>query len=596
MKISLTKNIISIIQYGIVAVTTVIILIILMQLWNAELNIPFKYEGDSLQVAEYIKCIIDNGWVLDNPFVGAPYGKNLRDYGMSDSLHLFIMKIIGLLTGDFAATMNIYFLLTFPLTALISFYVFKTFGIKPLLAGVGAMLYAFMPYHFYRGINHLFLAAYYLIPLNVMMILWVIRGDCDEFIDRSTYLGFNRKWIGGFVVGLVSSCAGIYYAFFSCMFLCAAGIIRMIEKQRIVPFLAALTFTSSIIIGGLVNHIPTLVYHLREGKNPVAMARVYHEVELYALKITHLLLPIQGHRIGFLAKKRAQYDQESSYIYRFPQESGSESLGLITSIGFLIIVIVIFFPRSTLNSLELIRYLSLLTIFALIISVTGGFNSFIAPFVGFKIRAYNRVSIFLAFFSIFGLLCIIQFLFDKIHQSEKLKSNIINRWKLIDSCLVILSLFIVIFGICDQTPKTIVPDYNAIKTKYQLDRSFISLIENTIPRYSMVFQLPYMAYPEVEPVNGLKNYEHFRAYLHSKTLRWSYGAVKGRFGDEWQKNVGLQPVPTMVTELRQSGFKGILINRTGYIDNGEQIVSELSSFLQEKALLNGDGSLLFFKL
>ena len=48
------------------------ILIYVMRLWNADLSIPFSYSGDALDYGMLIKASIDNGWFLNNEFVGLP--------------------------------------------------------------------------------------------------------------------------------------------------------------------------------------------------------------------------------------------------------------------------------------------------------------------------------------------------------------------------------------------------------------------------------------------------------------------------------------------------------------------------------------------
>ena len=42
-----------------------------------------------------------------------------------------------------------------------------------------ALLYTFLPYHFVRGEHHLFLAAYFTVPLAVLMTLWVAAGTAN---------------------------------------------------------------------------------------------------------------------------------------------------------------------------------------------------------------------------------------------------------------------------------------------------------------------------------------------------------------------------------------------------------------------------------
>jgi phosphoglycerol transferase len=112
----------------------------------------------------------------------------------------------------------------------------------------------------------------------------------------------------------------------------------------------------------------------------------------------------------------------------------------------------------------------------------------------------------------------------------------------------------------------------------------------------MVFQLPYAPFPEPLLVGRMEPYELFRGYLHSRTLRWSYGTMKGRAGDLWQRSVCALPTPDLVRTVALAGFDGIYVNRKGYLDRGMQLEAELRSELGVSPLVSGDGSLSFFDM
>ena len=57
-----------------------------------------------------------------------------------------------------------------------------------------------------------------------------------------------------------------------------------------------------------------------------------------------------------------------------------------------------------------------------------------------------------------------------------------------------------------------------------------------LPPGAMVFQLPVMAFPEVAPAHNLGDYEHFRPYLATRALRFSYGMLKGRSRHRWVRH------------------------------------------------------------
>ena len=71
----------------------------------------------------------------------------------------------------------------------------------------------------------------------------------------------------------------------------------------------------------------------------------------------------------------------------------------------------------------------------------------------------------------------------------------------------------------------------------------------------------------------MADYAHLRGYMHSNTLRWSYGAVKGRNSD-WMLSLPTDP-NQFIKSLRTKGFKGIWLNTLGYEDGGLSVIADL---------------------
>ena len=99
-------------------------------------------------------------------------------------------------------------------------------------------------------------------------------------------------------------------------------------------------------------------------------------------------------------------------------------------------------------------------------------------------------------------------------------------------------------------------------------------MEAVLPAGAMVFQLPIMEFPEA-PAPGVPSYDHFRPYLYSKQLRYSYGSMKGRPREQWQQDLGKVPLAKAVEQIKDRGFAAIYINRNGFPDKGKQVVDTL---------------------
>jgi len=157
----------------------------------------------------------------------------------------------------------------------------------------------------------------------------------------------------------------------------------------------------------------------------------------------------------------------------------------------------------------------------------------------------------------------------------------------------VLSLVLVV-ALLDQTSRDYVPQYQQINAEYDSDHELIQNIEATLPASSMIYQLPYVPFPEHPRVNTMVDYDHFRGYLHSQHLRWSYGAMKKREGDLWQRQTAALPVDQLVETLGFAGFGGIYLDRHGYDDNGAAIEAQLSNALATAPVVSRNGRLVFF--
>lgn len=86
----------------------------------------------------------------------------------------------------------------------------------------------------------------------------------------------------------------------------------------------------------------------------------------------------------------------------------------------------------------------------------------------------------------------------------------------------------------------------------------------------MIFQLPNVVYPEQGMKERMGDYSHFIGYLYSDTLKWSYGAMKGREGSRLLEEISSKDTAEMIHSMKEAGFGGIYIDRWGYKE--EEIV------------------------
>src|SRR5262249_52791199 len=155
------------------------------------------------------------------------------------------------------------------------------------------------------------------------------------------------------------------------------------------------------------------------------------------------------------------------------------------------------------RGLERLAALSKLNIAAILLGTMGGFGLVFAATVSPMIRAYNRISVYIAFFSLAAL----ALLADAIRRRLRTRPGRAAFRLALAAALGA--------GLLDQTTPSLVPDHAGAARVFAGDRAFVRGVEATLPRRAMIFQLPYVPFPENGFVHRMYDYDHFRPYFHS---------------------------------------------------------------------------------
>jgi len=541
--------------YLTVVAVTVGLLVAGMHLHRADFSSPFAYDSDALLILPMAKAVVERGSHWRNERLGAPGIQELHDFPVVDHLHFAGIWLIGQFTPNAVVAFNLYYLLTFPLTAVVTMAVFRRFGISVLLAGAAGLLYAFQPYHYLRGEVHYFLSAYYVLPLAMMVALWTCLGTLPFFPtasdgSRRFRLRDRRGW-AAVVIALLTASAGAYYAFFSCAVLAAAGVYGWAAVGTWRAAAAAGLVIAAVAVGGVANHLPTFAYHAKYGDNTRPTTRLTEEAELYGMKLAQLVLPVAGHNWQPLNRLRAEYDSRDARPCQ--NENEFSPLGLIGTVGLIGLLVSVFLPGRRPGVL---RAVAGLTLFSVLLGTMGGVGSLYAQLVSPQVRCFNRVSIVIAFFALFTV------------------AWVLNRWvgrrPRVGLAVAVLLIGV---GLWDQLnnqwfrPTGYAQAMEATAEKYRTDRAFFEEVEERLADVpdaeAAVFTFPYVQYPEATPVEGVAAYDHVRGYLHTRRLRWSFGAMAHREWDNVLRVVSDQPPPRMLARLIRLGFRGLLLDRRG---------------------------------
>jgi hypothetical protein len=253
-------------------------------------------------------------------------------------------------------------------------------------------------------------------------------------------------------------------------------------------------------------------------------------------------------------------------------ESCYATLGTVGTAGFLWLCLsglaMFVAGRGWLAARDGYRHAALGAGLAFVVGTVGGISSLIAFGITPDIRGWNRISVFIAFFSLLAA----AWLLDGLRRRLLRRLGARPRGALAGFATLTAVLA---FGAWDETTPYFIPGYRAVAAEYSSDAAFGRAMDRALPPGSEVFTLPYEPYPEgyaprsrgVSPPSPTlgSSYELMRGYLHTSHLRWSYGAIKGRSGD-WESQLAPKPLRLSISAAAAAGFAGLYIDPRGYDD------------------------------
>ncbi|MFO0936413.1 MAG: hypothetical protein U0798_07885 [Gemmataceae bacterium] len=539
-----------------------------MRLERADWTSPFVYDGDALLILPMVKETVERGTHWTTPRLGAPETQQLYDFPVVDNLHFGLIRLLGLWIGNPIVVFNLFHVLTYPLAALMAFLVLRgsTFSFSFAAAFCGSILFAFLPYHSGRGFGHYFLSAYFCIPPTALLCQWLAIGrlrfgkrklETDSPVESRRF-----DWPFAVVISILTSIAGAYYAFFGCALLAVAGLFGAFSLRSLRPLLPTGVVLAIVVAVGVMQHLPTYFYHAQWGKNSEPVLRSAEEADDYPLKLAQLVLPMAGHNSRGMSNIQKAYDAPFRPLQN---ENRSTALGLVGTVGLVSLLIIALFPIERARAW---RPMATLVLACLLIGCLGGVGSLCAFFGVPQVRAYNRIAIYLAFFCV----AVVCGLMDQFY------NRYFSAWR------IPVFLLLTLFGLWDQTGNMwfrskVISHRADIAERYWIDHDFYGELENTHAK-KMVFCLPYIAYPETFKCGGLSGYDHVRGYLHTSRVRWSFGAMKGREGDQWQRDVCMLPTAEMLDRLVMNDFECLFFDLRGYEpEKGKAKLAELRQLL-----------------
>lgn len=536
-----------------VSLAALSVLIVLIWSWIYNLTslsawqTPLGYGGDAWVAYAFAKAYMDGDilpilfkWV---PQLNAPFAANWNDYPVTEDMIFAVMGWLGKGIGLFAAA-NFMLLAAHLLAGLSFWYVARELKYRPAFAFSGALVYAFSHFMFARGLGHLVVTYCWHVPLMLLVTWWSYSSELVQLRSRRFMLAIA-----------ISAVSGTFHPYYTGMFLQFLGfaVLLHLARKQYRQIVFPLSMIAAAMAGFFLMNADTIVNTLVNGENFQAVGRNLAALEIYALKIPEMVFPPAYHAW----QAWAEYGQLHYYLPAFVKgEMWSPYLGMVGLAGLAWLMLLSAY-RLLQGRLQAIPVQAWQAAWIMFYSLLGGLNLLLGSFGFMLFRATNRYSVFILAIALLFLV-------------RQLSRKCPEKW------VMPLALGMAVLGVWDQ----MIPRYTAqgmqpIVDMVRSDRNFATGLEQQLPKGAMVFQLPVAAFPEIGPINRMGDYEHFRPYLFTKDLHYSYGTNKGRGDSAWQTEVAGMAPRDMAAKLERYGFSAIVINRKGYEDNGRQLLDEL---------------------
>jgi hypothetical protein len=474
--------------------------------------------------------------MVDVPQLGAPFSASWNDFPVAEKPLYWLTGLLARLIGVFPA--DNFAVMFGQVLAAVSFYAAgRLLNCAWTWAFAGGLVFAFSCYAFSHGQHHLTVLYYWHIPLCLVVCEWLLRGEKIDFGDPRFFFAL--------AIAIITAVQNVYYTSVFVQFL-AWGALVQVWRHGWRYALPAVVLVAVMAATFAFMNVNTFIYHFLHGPNDAAVSRDYHWLEVYGLKLVDLVVPPPDHRFPWFADWGTSHLKE---VLLSPGELPvSGYLGIIglAALGWLVVVSILRLLEGKRPPLE-----AWLILWLVLEGSVGGLNGILGA-LGFTFfRATTRYSIFI-------LLIVLLFAARRLSQIEL-------RPKFILPAAVVVA---VLLALADQAPP-LLSDADVAATARQVanDRDFAHALEARLGPGGMVFQIPVMDFPE-SPIRGIPPYDHFRLYLYTDSLRFSFGSDKGRPREAWQKLLLRAPLPTAIQALESYGFGAVYVNRNGFPDHG----------------------------
>lgn len=514
---------------------------------------PIGIGGDGTLVLGFVKATQEGDFPLfrskEPHRLGAPFGADWNSWPITEEILYWTTGQLARLTGLHPAV-AVAMAMAHVLAAIAFYAACRLLGRPRFWSCVFSILFGLTQYIFQRSLGHLVLGYCWHIPLCLVVVSYAFsaRGLLKNRVRIFLAVG----------VSVATGWQNPYFAFVYMQFLVLAGVVQVWRTRRLraaLPAVAAVTLTMFCFLSMQAD---TLLDGLRTQRGSLAAARSYTDMELYALKPFDLFLPPHWN-LPALNGRITDYVQQRVLNGEYPLSY----MGLVAGLAALGLAGVLFRDvalRKSLSPLAL-RY-GVPALWMVALGMAGGLLGFGSLLTRvYFLRGANR-------FSIFIIALVLFFAVETLARGTR-------RWR--TGSRLALAGVLLLATVWDLPPPRQPSADQLYGGMWSSLQTFVSSAESKAGRDAAIFVLPVEDFPETSPLYKEDHYAPLALYLPDSTLRFSYGDMKGDYRDAWQRRVERLPAPQLATELRRLGFRGLVVVRDAYPDNGKALLSQLAA-------------------
>lgn len=517
-----------------------------------QLALPLSYSGDSIYTY-YIGVHVTHHFLsYTEARLGAPFQQETYDFpyapNAAQTLSIFVLSH---LSHNPVLAVNLCLVLMFAAAGVSAFAVTHALLQSVPRAMLVGLLFGGLHFLYVRHVTHLAATQIFVAPPIFYVCYRVFRD------------GGWRPSKGLIALMATIGASFVTYIAFAGVMLGSLSVITAVRSANWRPLartallLIVMTGTSAIFLS------PALVHRIEHGPNfaMTTQSTPPHTLDQYALRLVDVVLP-PPERL-----RAAPAGLERLSVYQAAQIGGQSAYsGVLAGVGLLALVVTMgstaLGERRALGS-----FTALFLVLAILWAVPGGLDALLALPLP-QIRSYHRISVFIAFAAFLNVGLLLEL--------------VAKRARRLGGFAATSSL--AAFGLWDQ-------EFAAPREpneRWESDKRFFGDLERRFPAGVAMLCLPRQIFPESVGPGTIEGYDGLRPYLHTKAMRFSYGALEGTPAAYWHEPmddfVGKVDVDALLARAHGAGFRAILVDRAGITDTNRPFFNKLPQTLRPVAI------------